>query len=48
MGMVQAEITLTNLYDSNLARGGYLKSEEIRTETVTAVADTGSMYLAIT
>jgi len=48
MGMVYTEITLKNLSDNNLARGGYLRPEKIRTETVTAVADTGSMYLVIT
>ena len=48
MGMVHAEITLRNLYDDNLARGGFIKNEDIRTVTVTAVADTGSMHLVIT
>jgi len=48
MGIVHTDITLTNLKDNNLASGGYIKPEEIRTETVTAVADTGAMYLVIT
>ena len=48
MGMVHTEITLKNVYDIGFAQGGYIKPEEIRTETVTAVADTGSMYLVIT
>jgi len=48
MGIVRTEITLKNLKDSNLASSGYIKPEDIRTETVTAVADTGSMYLVIT
>jgi len=48
MGIVQTEITLKNLRDNILADSGYIKPEEIRTETVTAVADTGSMYLVIT
>jgi len=48
MGMVYTEITLTNSLDSGLAQKGYIKPEEIRTETVVAVADTGSMYLVIT
>jgi clan AA aspartic protease len=47
MGIVHAEITLKNLLDNGLARKGYIKPEQIRTETVTAVADTGSMYLVI-
>ena len=47
MGIVHSEITLRNLYDYNLAQGGLIKPEEVRTETVTAVADTGSMYLVI-
>ena len=48
MGIVQTEITLKNLNDYYLAKNGYIKPEEARTETVTAVADTGSMYLVIT
>ena len=48
MGIVHTDITLRNLYDDNLARGGVIKPEEVRTETVTAIADTGSMYLVIT
>jgi clan AA aspartic protease len=48
MGMVYTEITLKNISDEVLARGGYIKPEEIRTATVTAIADTGSMYLVIT
>jgi len=48
MGIVHTEITLTNLKDNHLASGGYIKPDDVRTETVTAVADTGSMYLVIT
>jgi len=48
MGMVYTEITLKNLSDIALASRGYVKPEEVRIETVTAVADTGSMYLVIT
>ena len=48
MGMVHTEITLKNLYDDSLARSGHIKLEDIRTETVTAVADTGSLNLVIT
>ena len=48
MGIVQTEITLKNIADNTLARIGHIKPEDIRTETVTAVADTGSLFLVIT
>ena len=48
MGMVYTEITLKNAADDTAARRGYIKSEEIRTVTVTAIADTGSMHMVIT
>jgi len=48
MGIVHTEITLKNLYDNRDAQKGNIKPEDVRTETVTAVADTGSMYLVIT
>ena len=48
MGIVQTEITLKNLEDYFMAKAGHIKPEEVRTETVTAVADTGSMCLVIT
>ena len=48
MGTVHAEITLKNITDEAFVRGGYIRPEEIRTATVTAVVDTGSMYLVIT
>ena len=48
MGTVHAEIILKNSFDEGLARRGHIKPEEIRTETVTAIVDTGSMYLVIT
>jgi len=48
MGIVHTEITLKNLYDNRDAQKGHIKPEDVRTETVTAVADTGSMYLVIT
>lgn len=47
MGIVHAEITLRNLYDGKKAKEGLIKPEEVRTATVTAVADTGSMYPVI-
>ena len=48
MGMVYAEITLKNAADEVKAQEGLIKAEEIRTATVTAVVDTGSMYMVIT
>jgi clan AA aspartic protease len=46
--MVHAEITLKNVDDGAIARAGLIKPEGIRTATVTAVVDTGSMNLVIT
>jgi len=48
MGMVNTEITIKNLRDGIKAEIGTIKAEDIRTATVTAVVDTGSMYLVIT
>ena len=48
MGMVHAEITLKNALDEGKARTGLIKADDIRTATVTAVVDTGSMNLVIT
>ena len=48
MGMVHAEITLKNVKDEGKAETGLIKAEDVRTATVTAVADTGSMNLVIT
>jgi clan AA aspartic protease len=48
MGIVHAEITLKNLYDEEKAREGRIKTEDIRTATVMAVVDTGSLNLVIT
>ena len=48
MGMVYAEITLKNVMDEGKAQAGFIKVEDIRTATVTAVVDTGSMNLVIT
>jgi clan AA aspartic protease len=47
MGMVQAEITLKNYNDEILVHEGQKKPGDIRTATVTAVVDTGSMYMVI-
>jgi clan AA aspartic protease len=48
MGMVYTEITLKNVLDEGKVRTGLIKAEDIRTATVTAVVDTGSMNLVIT
>jgi len=48
MGFVHAEITLINARDEGNAKDGYIKADEVRTETVTAVVDTGAMSLVIT
>jgi clan AA aspartic protease len=48
MGMVYTEIKLSNLYDVGFAKRGHLKPENVRTVTVSAVADTGAMHLVIT
>jgi clan AA aspartic protease len=47
MGMVYAEITLKNVDDGVIARSGLIKQEDIRTATITAIVDTGSMNLVI-
>lgn len=46
--MVYTEITLKNVKDEGFAQGGFIEQEDIRTATVTAVADSGSMNLVIT
>ena len=48
MGIVHTEITLNNLYDCEKAKEGLIKKDNIRTATVTAVVDTGSLNLVIT
>ena len=47
MGIVNTEITLKNSHDVGAANRGYIKPEEIRTATVTAVVDTGAIYVVI-
>jgi clan AA aspartic protease len=47
MGMVQTVITLKNYSDEILVHEGQKKPEDIRTATVTAIVDTGSMYMVI-
>ena len=48
MGNVHATITLKNVKDMGFASGGYIKEEDIRSVTVNALVDTGSMSLCIT
>jgi len=47
MGTVHIDITLKNLKDEMLVSEGYKKQEDIRTATVTAVADTGALYMVL-
>jgi clan AA aspartic protease len=47
MGTVYAEITLKNAFDEGLFSHGYIKKQEIREATMTAVVDTGAATLII-
>ena len=47
MGTVYTDLTLQNADDLALARRGYLKKEDIRTVTVTAMVDTGAYTLML-
>jgi clan AA aspartic protease len=47
MGIVHTEITIKNYDDETFVQLGHKKNEDIRTATVTAVVDTGSMYMVI-
>jgi len=47
MGMVHTEITLKNVYDERKASEGLIKMDDVRSVTVTAVVDTGSLHLVI-
>ena len=48
MGAVYTEITLKNAFDVRDHERGHIKEEDIRSETVTALVDTGAMSLVIT
>ena len=48
MGTVHAEITFKNVRDEVFAKEGFIRAGDIRTAAVTAVVDTGSMYMVIT
>jgi clan AA aspartic protease len=47
MGMVQAEITLKNVFDVGNAREGLIGEDEVRSVTVNAVVDTGAYTIVI-
>jgi clan AA aspartic protease len=47
MGYIHAEITLTNDGDTAVASRGYMKPEEIRSVTVSALVDSGAHRLVI-
>ena len=47
MGTVYAELTLRNSEDVTLVKRGFMKPENIRTVTVTAIVDTGSYSLML-
>ena len=47
MGTVYVELTLKNEWDVGQAANGFIKEDEIRTITVTAIVDTGSYSLMI-
>ncbi len=47
MGLVHAELTLTNAGDISLYEGGFIKETEIRNVTCLALVDSGAIMLAI-
>ena len=47
MGLVYADIELTNIKDKHLAEEGYLPVENIRRMTATMMADSGAIMMAI-
>ena len=47
MGHVHAEITLMNATDLGNAKNGFIKEEEVRSLTVSALVDTGATKLCI-
>ena len=48
MGTVYAEITVKNASDTACAKQGFIKEDQIRSVSVTAIVDTGAMTLIIT
>jgi clan AA aspartic protease len=47
MGEVKATLTLMTAGDVVMARRGFMKEEDVRQETVTAIVDTGSTFIVI-
>ena len=47
MGIIHTEITLINNSDTILAARGYMREDEVRSITVTALVDTGAATLVI-
>jgi predicted aspartyl protease len=47
MGITRDEITLTNIGDTAKAKGGFIPAKDVRSVTVTAVADTGALRLTM-
>ena len=47
MGITRDEITLTNAVDQGFAKRGFIPAQNIRSATVTAVADSGALRLTI-
>ncbi|OAD19227.1 hypothetical protein THIOM_005152 [Candidatus Thiomargarita nelsonii] len=47
MGLIYADIELVSAGDKELARKGYIKKDEIKKETVTALVDSGAYMLCI-
>ncbi len=47
MGLVHAEIKLTNSEDIGVFHRGYIEEKEIRSETVTSLVDSGAYMLCI-
>jgi clan AA aspartic protease len=47
MGTVYAELTLRNEWDVGQAANGFIRDDEIRTVTITAIVDTGSYSLML-
>ncbi len=47
MGLVHAEIKLTNSGDLEVFKRGYINEEEVRHETVTALVNSGAYMLTI-
>ena len=48
MGKVFAAVTLKNVKDMGHAKDGFIKEDEVRSMTISALVDTGAMSLCIT